>query len=102
MLDLSHLRDADFSLYLHQTFLMDVGAIERVELELVEVTAFGCEGAPPGAVRQPFSLVFRGPKGASYPQRIYRLEHEQMGVMEIFLVPLGPDAEGTRYEAIFN
>jgi hypothetical protein len=102
MLELDKLTHLDFSPYLHQTFRMIVGAAEPVELELIEVIVLGRQTAPPGALRRPFSLTFRGPKDLRVPQRIYRLEHEQMGAMELFLVPLGPDAEGMRYEAIFN
>jgi hypothetical protein len=36
------------------------------------------------------------------PQRIYRLEHEQMGPLELFIVPVGPDGDGLGYEAIFT
>jgi len=36
------------------------------------------------------------------PQRIYRVEHDAIGVCEIFLVPLTPDADGARYQAVFT
>ena len=44
------------------------------------------------------------------PQGIYRLEHEQLGTLEFFIVPVGPpeaadsEAAGTamRYEAVFG
>jgi hypothetical protein len=40
------------------------------------------------------------------PQAIYPLEHQALGRMEIFLVPIGPDPRGKRkgmqYEAAFN
>jgi len=51
--------------------------------------------------RAPFSLTFRGPGEFVLPQRIYHLEHEEMGALTIFLVPIGPDGEGMQYEAIF-
>ena len=37
------------------------------------------------------------------PQGIHRLEHPDGQVLDIFIVPLGPDAEsgGMRYEAVF-
>ena len=49
-----------------------------------------------------FSLLFDGP--AEYPlqQRIYRLEHDQLGQIELFLVPVGRDKEVFHYEAVFN
>ena len=36
------------------------------------------------------------------PQRIYQVEHDAMGAYEIFLVPVGKDATGVLYEAIFT
>ena len=35
------------------------------------------------------------------PQRIYRLRHDRLGAFEVFLVPIGPDAVGMRFEAVF-
>jgi hypothetical protein len=52
--------------------------------------------------RVPFTLVFYGPADNVLPQMIYRLEHESLGPMEVFLVPIGPDAVGMRYEAVFT
>jgi hypothetical protein len=52
--------------------------------------------------RTQFSLVFRGGPDPPLQQRIYCLEHEQLGALDLFLVPLGPDAAGQRYEAVFN
>jgi hypothetical protein len=64
------------------------------EVELVEVTEIDRE---PGG-RAPFSLVFQGGPDPPLPQRIRRVEHETLGVMEIFLVPIASD----RYEAVFT
>ena len=71
-----------------------------LEMELSAAEAGGVEDAPRGA-RPPFSLTFRGPPGPILPQRIYRLEHDGMGELEIFLVPIGADPEGVTYEAVF-
>jgi hypothetical protein len=68
------------------------------EVELIDVSQTPGEEAP----RAPFSLVFRGGPDSPLSQRIYRLEHEQLGSLDLFLVPLGPDAAGQRYEAVFT
>ena len=34
-------------------------------------------------------------------QMIRRLEHDELGAFELFLVPIGPDDTGMRYEAVF-
>ncbi len=49
-----------------------------------------------------FSLLFHGPVEYPLQQRIYRLQHDQLGILEIFLVPVGRDKEGYHYEAVFN
>jgi hypothetical protein len=41
--------------------------------------------------RAPFSLEFRGGPDPPLPQRIYRLEHDELGAIEIFLVPIASD-----------
>ena len=69
-----------------------------LELRLLEVDARWGKGPH----REPFSLTFLGPGDPVLPQRIYRLEHAELGSLEIFLVPVGRDARGTRYEAAFS
>jgi hypothetical protein len=64
------------------------------EAELVEVSEV--PRAPGG--RAPFSLVFQGGATPPLPQGIQRVEHDGLGALEIFLVPIGPD----RYEAVFT
>ena len=52
--------------------------------------------------RKPFSLEFRLPIRSVLPQRIYRLEHPQLGTLNIFLVPIGMDQAGLQLQAVFN
>lgn len=75
-------------------------ADESIEFELVELTPHG-GSARPGS-RVAFSVVFRGPSQPVLEQRIRRLEHDRMGALELFLVPIGPDTTGMRYEAVFT
>jgi hypothetical protein len=94
----------DFSPAVGDTFRMrgsEAGQAEEVELELAEATSLGSRAGQPGRP-ETFSLLFRGPAELRAPQGIYRLEHERLGAMDVFLVPLGPDETGTRYEAVFN
>ncbi|HEY6759901.1 MAG TPA: hypothetical protein VI318_10435 [Baekduia sp.] len=76
----------------------------RLPLELVEARTHAPDAPPADAagLRAPFSLVFRGPREPLLPQRIQRLEHDALGPLEIFLVPVGRDEAGTRYEAVFG
>ena len=72
----------------------------EADLDLVLIEARGLRGA--GEKRQPFSLVFHGPAEPVLDQMIRTLEHPDLGTLEIFLVPIGADSDGTRYEAIFT
>lgn len=85
-----------FSGHLGDSFRVHPDDSSALDLELVSATELGESSG------RPFSIVFRGPKDVLLPQRIYRMEHEQIGAFDIFLVPIGPDAEGLLYEAIFN
>jgi hypothetical protein len=67
---------------------------EPFEVELVEVTKIPRE---PGG-RAPFSIEFQGGPNPPLPQRAYRVEHDTLGAIEIFLVPIAAD----RYEAVFT
>jgi hypothetical protein len=73
----------------------------EIGLVLAEVTDLSRRDAP-GPHRAPFSLIFRGPFRPVLVQRIWPLEHAALGRLEIFLVPIGPDETGMRYEAVFN
>jgi len=98
---LDRLTSADFSALLQQTFRLSYHPqAAPLDLALVEVSEWG-EPPQPGG-RRPFSLLFRGPREPLLPQRIYTLEHPQTGVLEIFLVPLGPDDTGQVYQAVFS
>lgn len=88
-----------FSEYLGGTFKINPDDTGKVDVELISATGLGGSGEAP---RQPFSIVFRGPGDVLLPQRIYRMEHEEIGVFELFIVPIGPDEKGLRYEAIFT
>ncbi|HEY6691758.1 MAG TPA: hypothetical protein VI006_02845 [Solirubrobacteraceae bacterium] len=93
MTDLEALTTADFAPLLHEPFRISVDE-QSFDAELVEVTEIPRE---PGG-RTPFSLVFQGGPNPPLRQRIYRVEHERLGALEIFLVPIAPD----RYEAVFT
>ena len=48
-----------------------------------------------------FRLELVGPNDPILPQAIYPFSGEGVDPFEIFIVPVGQDAGGTRYEAIF-
>jgi hypothetical protein len=94
MRDLQTLTAADFVPFHGESFRVLSEDAPPFEVELIEVS----EGAGGAASRAQFSLVFRGGPDPPLPQRIYRVEHERLGALEIFLVPIAVD----RYEAVFT
>jgi hypothetical protein len=49
-----------------------------------------------------FSIFFQGPLVPFLPQGIRKLKHQDLGELNIFLVPIGQDQDGFQYEAVFN
>jgi hypothetical protein len=52
--------------------------------------------------REPFSLVFHASRESRLEQQIYRIEKPGMEPFDCFLVPIGLDAHGMRFEAIYT
>jgi hypothetical protein len=103
---LDKLEGTDLSPLIHQKFHIYTESPEPLEAELIEVTELGSVASRAYAAaferRRAFSIVLRGPIEPLLPQRIYQVEHPKIGSLDLFLVPIGPDEEGMRYEAVFN
>ena len=56
---------------------------------------------PEGQPRRQFTLHLRGPEDPVLPQATYGLHHPALGGLDLFLVPVGRDGDGTTYEAAF-
>lgn len=82
-----------------ETFRLSDETTGELELTLADVRGTGLQGK---AAREQFSLQFHGPRELVLPQKIYRLENDELGAMDIFLVPVARDDEGTTYEAVFT
>jgi hypothetical protein len=89
-----------FAALIGERFRVHMTEQGTIDVELIEASPLGAKVTAPRG--QAFSLVFRAAGGELVPQRIYRVEHERLGAHDIFLVPIGPDAGGMRYEAIFT
>lgn len=77
------------------------GEPAEIDLELEDVLATGARTL--GRREQPFALIFRGPAAVPLPQGTHHLEHDVLGALDIFIVPVGPgDDDQPRYEAIFT
>jgi hypothetical protein len=87
----------DFTPHLGDRFRLHAGEATVLEVELIDVQ----EATATDGGRTPFSLVFRGPVEPLLPQSIYRFEHDTLDPFEVFIVPIGPDEAGMRYEVVF-
>lgn len=67
-----------------------------------EMTLVKCDEIVSNEIQENFSLLFRAPLEAPSFQSIYRLTHEGLGTMDLFLVPVKQDGSGLYYEAVFN
>jgi hypothetical protein len=74
------------------------------EPPLLNATLIEAKALPQPAFngRQPFSLVFAGPPAPLLPQSIYRVAHQSLPALDIFLVPVAADASSVRYQAVFS
>lgn len=93
----------DFQPHVKTTFQVRLNDNESTTLYLTNVAEHSVELAAPGAGRLPFTLTFHANhRGGYLPQQIWQFNHDVLGQMELFIVPIGPDANGMRYEAVFN
>ena len=90
----------DFERCLGQTFqiLFDN---QPTDAELIEVSGIRAD-TNKGGRQEPFTLVFRTVAKEAYIQGTYLVANNKLGETAIFLVPIGPDDTGMRYEAIFT
>ncbi len=82
-----------------ETFRLSDDEAGTIDLKLATVNGTGLQGKAP---REQFSLHFHGPADPLLPQKIYRLENDEAGEMDLFLVPVARDDEGVTYEAVFT
>jgi len=72
---------------------------DPMTLRLIDARSLG--PSPAQGLRAPFSIIFRGPADRALGQGTYPVAHNAIGAFELFLVPVQPDADGPRYEAVF-
>ena len=90
--------EEEFSRHLNTKFYALV-AEQKYELELVEVKGYVAQGNQQTGLER-FSLFFNSSN--FLPQQMYSLEHEQMGALNVFLVPIAENGNSFNYEAVFN
>jgi hypothetical protein len=96
--DLATLTAADFEAAIGSDF-----TVSEPEQDLPGITLDRVILLPEGpGHRRPFALRFRGPATPAPAQGIRRLAHDEMGELEIFIVPIAADQDSTTYEAVFS
>lgn len=107
---LQNLKLEDFTPCLHQDFVLHDDDTTQV-LTLIDAQPSKYPRYRPSwqsvaddtLSRAPFWLLFRGPAEVALPQRMYTLKNVTLGVIEnLFITPVGIDARGRYYEAVFN
>jgi hypothetical protein len=86
-------------------FQVEIPDGTSLPMRLDEVLAFETpqrrRRAPEQRKRAAFSLFFVGPVDPMLPQAMYTFRAEALTLESMFIVPIGQDAEGTDYEAVF-
>lgn len=90
----------DFEAQLNTTFHLPLEEGE-LELTLIEISSVVAEKANDGQ-SEAFSIIFETQIQEHVEQGSYVLQHDDMGELLIFIVPIGPADTGMRYEAIFT
>ena len=88
---------ADFSAAVNTHFRAFAAEVEALEFVLISVDEIASNEN-----QETYSLQFLAPVTAPRSQGIFKLEHETLGSMNLFLVPIKLDEKGLYYEAIFN
>ena len=93
--------EAEFAKNVDTNFRIELEESGHMDLKLVAVTPRRIEPhEQPGMER--FSAVFSGPLDFFLPQQTYHMSHPEMGEFDVFLVAIGREADGFRYEAVYN
>jgi hypothetical protein len=72
---------------------------QRLQAKVIEVKAMRRQHE---GDREPFSVLIVTEEAEPLPQQIFRLHHQGLGTIDVFLVPIGPNGEGMAYEAVFT
>jgi hypothetical protein len=93
--------EAEYAKHLNTKFRLLVEAPQPIDLTLVSVTPRKIQPHEEAGMER-FSAVFMGPLEIFLPQQTYRVSHPDMGEFDIFLVALGQEPDGFKYEAVYN
>lgn len=87
----------EFAHQLNTKFRVYFGAEQATEVELTQVTKLYQKFR-----QESFALLFTAPHDVPPFQHLYKIEHDTLGAMELFLVPVAKNEKGLHFEAVFN
>lgn len=86
-----------FSAVTDSIFKAHNGESRGIDIRLLEV-----DEIVSNEFQENFTLLFLAPLETDPQQGIYHLEHDGLGAMDLFLVPVKKDDSGIYFEAVFN
>jgi len=100
LIELAKINDVSvFAGHVGRCFRIEVGPDQHVDATLIEAEAIDTGTAPAALTsRSPFSLLFELPENVELTQQTYNVSQEQLGELQLFLVPIGVN----RMESTFN
>ncbi len=107
-MDLNDCTYETFAAHVDGAFTITIDPSTVVPVTLIEAINLGAFPTPsrptagPAGDGERFSILFRGPRERPLPQGTYAFEHPRLGPFPLFIVPVGADHEGMRYEAVFT
>lgn len=97
--DLSELQVSDFLAVVNDTF--ECTSPSQGALSLIEVVPLS-KPDDPRVKKAPFTLVFTAPNSFQPQQGMFSLSHQNLGVLDIFLVPVAQSEHHIVLEATFT
>ena len=92
------LTHCDFEDLLNKNVVLKING-ETLTAKVKEVNVSQRHG---DAQREPFSVLLVTASEHNHGQAIYSMQHDALGEIDLFLVPLGPKSGGMSYEAVFT
>lgn len=87
----------EFAAQLNTKFHIYFSAEQATEVELTQVTKLHEKFRT-----ESFELLFAAPDTVPPFQSLYKIEHDTLGTLELFLVPVAKDEKGLHFEAVFS
>jgi hypothetical protein len=88
---------AEFAAALNSNFSVRAEGVSPAQFTLIE-----CNDVIATERQHCYSLLFRGPVEQLPIQALFTLENDQLGEMQLLLVPVKRDEDGVYFEAVMN